>query len=292
MKRILVTGAKGQLGMEIRAQQEKLKGPEFCFMDIEELDITNKDEVERTIGRIKPSIIINCAAYTAVDRAEEDIEYAWAVNATAVKNIIDAAILSPGMKLIHISTDFVFDGENKIPYDEDANALPQSVYGRSKLKGEEYALSYPGTIIIRTSWLYSEYGGNFVKTILRLAGEKDEIKVVNDQTGTPTWAADLAAAVLNISRQIIFKEKKFLPGIYHYSNEGRCSWYDFACEIKRIKNLDIEIKPASTTEYPLPAKRPSFSVLCLEKIKNTYDVEIPSWQESLEKFLNSLKPEK
>ncbi|MDT8402413.1 MAG: dTDP-4-dehydrorhamnose reductase [Bacteroidales bacterium] len=290
MKRILVTGAKGQLGMEIRALKEKLQGLEFIFTDIEELDITNKIEVKKIIRSIKPHLLINCAAYTAVDRAEKDEENAFAVNATAVKNIIDAAALAPGMKLIHISTDFVFNGKSKKPYDEDDLPLPLSVYGRSKRKGEEYALIYPGSMIIRTSWLYSEYGGNFVKTILRLAGERDEINVVNDQTGTPTLAADLAAAILNICRQIIFKEKTFLPGIYHYCNEGRCSWYEFACEIKRLKNLEIKLRPVSTPEFPLPAKRPSYSVLSLDKIKNTYDIEIPSWQESLEIFLNRYKP--
>ncbi len=289
MKRILVTGARGQLGIELQAQQKRLHGTEFHFFDIEELDINNEIEVEKTISNIKPHILINCAAYTAVDRAEEDVENAYAVNAKAVKNIVNAASNVTGMKLVHISTDFVFDGKNKSPYSEDESPAPQSVYGMSKLQGEKYALSYPHTMIIRTSWLYSEYGDNFVKTIIRLAGEKDEINVINDQRGAPTRAADLASAILDICSQIFYDEKKFMPGIYHYSNEGSCSWYEFACEIKSIMGLNIKINPVSTAEFPLPAKRPPYSVLGLDKIKNTYDIEIPSWQDSLEIFLNRYK---
>lgn len=285
MNRILVTGAKGQLGREIQAKKEILKEAEFYFMDIDELDITDRKEVKSIISEIKPSYLINCAAYTAVDRAEKDADTAYAVNATAVENIVTAASNVPHMKLIHISTDFVFDGKSRSPYKEDSSPAPQSVYGKSKLRGEEFALSYPRSIIIRTSWLYSEYGGNFVKTILRLAGEKDEIKVVNDQTGTPTWASDLASALLGIVEQTIKDDNEYHAGIYHYSNEGQCTWYEFAGEIKRLKELGIIINPVSTAEFPLPAKRPGYSVLCLDKIKNTYNIEIPSWQDSLENFL-------
>jgi len=289
MNRILVTGARGQLGMELQTHQKRLKGTEFYFYDIEELDICNKIEVENTINKIKPDLLINCAAYTAVDRAEENADNAYAVNAVAVRNIVNAASGITGMKLIHISTDFVFDGKNNSPYNEDDSPNPQSVYGISKLQGEKYALTYPHTMIIRTSWLYSEYGSNFVKTILRLAGENEEINVINDQRGTPTWTTDLASSVLNIWSQIFYEKKKFIPGIYHYSNEGSCSWYEFACEIARIAELNIKINPVSTTEFPLPAKRPPYSVLGLDKIKNTYDIKIPSWQESLEIFLNRYK---
>ncbi|MGM0667529.1 MAG: dTDP-4-dehydrorhamnose reductase, partial [Bacteroidota bacterium] len=250
MNRILVTGAKGQLGMEIGAQKEKLQGSEIIFMDIEELDLTDRDEVQKTIGRINPSLLINCAAYTAVDRAEEDKENAFAVNAGAVRNILDATTTVPSMKFVHVSTDFVFDGKTKKPYDEDASPNPQSVYGRSKREGEKYALSYPHAMIIRTSWLYSEYGGNFVKTILRLAGEKDEISVVNDQRGSPTWAADLASAILTVCRQTLSGEKLFQAGIYHYSNEGSCSWYEYASEIKKIMGFEMRINPVSTAEFP------------------------------------------
>lgn len=288
MKRILVTGAEGQLGREILAQKEILKGIEFFFTDINELDITDYGEVEKTIINIKPSILVNCAAYTAVDRAEQDAENAYAVNAYAVKNIVDAAGYVPGMKLIHISTDFVFDGKNKSPYKVDAKPAAPSVYGRSKQIGEEYALSYPLSMIIRTSWLYSRYGVNFVKTILRLATEKDEINVINDQTGTPTWATDLASALLTIAEKTIYNEKEFVSGIYHYSNEGQCTWYEFAIQIIKIMGLDMRINPATTADYPLPAKRPGYSVLCLDKIKNTYNIEIPCWQDSLEKCLNSI----
>ncbi|MEE4215559.1 MAG: dTDP-4-dehydrorhamnose reductase [Bacteroidales bacterium] len=285
MNRILVTGARGQLGMEIRAQKEKLKGSEFIFMDIEELDLTDRDEVKKTIGRINPSLLINCAAYTAVDMAEEDKENAFAVNAGAVRNIIEATTVVPSMRFVHISTDFVFDGISAEPYEEDADPNPQSVYGKSKWEGEKYALSYPHSMIIRTSWLYSEYGGNFVKTILRLAGERDEISVVNDQRGSPTWAADLASAILSVCRQTLSGEKLFQAGIYHYSNVGSCSWYEYASEIKKITGFEMRINPVSTAEFPLPAKRPAYSVLALDKIKKTYNIEIPSWQESLGLFL-------
>ena len=289
MNRILVTGSKGQLGREIMARKDKVQEFEFFFLDIDELDLTDRDEVQKTISRIKPSLLINCAAYTAVDRAEEDKENAFAVNAAAVKNIVDAGTGLPSMKLMHISTDFVFDGKARKPYCEDAGPDPQSIYGKSKLAGEIYALAYPLSMIIRTSWLYSEYGGNFVKTILRLAGERDEINVVNDQVGAPTWAADLAAAILSVCKQTLGGEKKFSPGTYHYSNEGSCSWYEFACEIKKIAGLDISIRPVTTADYPLPAKRPAYSVLGLDKIKKTYDIEIPSWQQSLGSFLKRNK---
>jgi len=289
MNRILVTGAKGQLGREISVRRETVPGVEFFFLDIEELDLTARDEVKRTIKSIKPAVLINCAAYTAVDRAEEDWENAFAVNAGAVENIIDVATTLPSMKFLHISTDFVFDGKSSKPYEEDAGPDPQSVYGKSKWQGEKYALSHPLSMIIRTSWLYSAYGGNFVKTILRLAGEKDEIKVVSDQRGAPTWAGDLAEAILFVCRRVLSGEKEFIPGIYHYSNEGSCSWYEFACEIKKIMGFNMSIRPVSTAEYPLPAKRPAYSVLGLDKIKKTYNIEIPSWQHSLGLFLKRNK---
>jgi dTDP-4-dehydrorhamnose reductase len=289
MNRILVTRAKGQLGREISVRKETVQGAEFFFLDIEELDLTAVDEVKKTINSIKPSVLINCAAYTAVDRAEEDRENAFAVNAGAVENIIDAARALPSMKFLHISTDFVFDGKASKPYDEDADPDPQSVYGKSKWQGEKYALAYPLSMIIRTSWLYSEYGGNFVKTILRLAGEKDEINVVSDQRGVPTWAGDLSLAILSVCNQALSGEKEFMPGIYHYSNEGSCSWYEFACEIKKLMGFDMRIRPVSTEEYPLPAKRPAYSVLGLDKIKKTYNIEIPSWQQSLGLFLKRNK---
>ena len=200
--------------------------------------------------------MVNCAAYTAVDRAEVDAANAFAVNASAVENIVNAAGNVHGMKLIHISTDFVFDGKRRSPYTENARPHPQSVYGKTKQKGEEYALSYPHSMIIRTSWLYSEFGGNFVKTILRLAVEKNEIKVVSDQTGTPTWAADLASAIMDVLALTMNNDRQYIPGIYHYSNEGQCTWFEFASEIKRLKGLGLEIKPVSTSEFPLPAKRP------------------------------------
>ncbi len=288
MKRILVTGAQGQLGREIQAKKESLEGAEFYFTDIDELDITNRRDLERTISEIKPLYLINCAAYTAVDRAETDAANAFAVNASAVENIVYAAGNVHSMKLIHISTDFVFDGRRRSPYTEDVRPHAQSVYGKSKQKGEEYALSYPHSMIIRTSWLYSEYGSNFVKTILQLAVEKNELKVVSDQTGTPTWAADLASAIMDVLALTMNDDRQYIPGIYHYSNEGQCTWFEFASEINRLRRLGLKIKPVSTAEYQLPANRPEYSVLCLEKIKNTYNIEIPSWQDSLEKCLKRI----
>lgn len=289
MTRILVTGAKGQLGTEIQRQSHNVKNASFLFMDIDELDLTDDKQVKKIISDIKPSFLVNCAAYTAVDRAENDEAKAFAVNATAVQNIIRAAVSVPDMKLIHISTDFVFDGKSKTAYREDSKTGALSVYGKSKQKGEEYARSYPLSLIIRTSWLYSEYGSNFVKTIMRLSDERDEINVVNDQLGTPTWAADLASAVIRIIELSINDENSFIPGIYHYSNEGHCSWYEFAREIKKIEGLDIKINPVSTAEFPLPAERPRFSVLSLDKIKKTYNISIPSWQESLEECIKRIK---
>ncbi|HKL67425.1 MAG TPA: dTDP-4-dehydrorhamnose reductase [Bacteroidales bacterium] len=288
MKKILITGSKGQLGSELSAAREAIISGDIYFTDIDEVDLANAKQVQDLIYDIKPDYLINCAAYTAVDRAESDIENAYKVNSKAVKNIADAAPLSPRMKFIHMSTDFVFRGKRNSPYEENADPDPVSVYGKSKRQGELYALTYPLTAVIRTSWLYSEYGGNFVKTILRLAGEKEEIKVVNDQIGTPTWAADLASAIISILNITDEGEEYFVPGIYHYSNSGSCSWYDFAREIKNIKDLDIKIVPVSTAEFPLPAKRPQYSVLNLDKIKKTYRLAIPGWQESLMKCLNRL----
>lgn len=288
MKKILITGSKGQLGSSLKSAEDSITNSNIHFTDIDKTDLGNAKQVQDLINDIKPDYLINCAAYTAVDRAESDIENAYKVNSEAVKNIVDAAPLSPGMKFIHISTDFVFRGNRNSPYEESAEPDPVSVYGKSKRKGELYALTYPLAAVIRTSWLYSEYGGNFVKTILRLAGEKDEIKVVNDQTGTPTWASDLASAIISILNITDEGKDYFIPGIYHYSNSGSCSWYDFACEIKKIKNLDIKIAPVSTAEFPLPAKRPQYSVLSLDKIKKTYRLAIPGWQESLMKCLNRL----
>ncbi len=288
MNRIIITGSKGQLGKELFKIHKEIPDAEFLFYDIDQYDLTDPDHVLEMLRLNKPSFLVNCAAYTAVDKAEEEPATAFAVNAEAVRNIVNASKKLNNLRFIHISTDFVFDGNNNKPYTEDIAPGALSTYGRSKQKGEEYALSYKHSLIIRTSWLYSEYGANFVKTILRLADERDSINVVNDQTGTPTWAADLASAIMNILKQSVCDINNFAPGIYHYSNEGQCNWYDFAREIKRIKGLDLEINPVSTREYPLPAKRPSFSVMNLEKIKKTFGIKIPSWQESLEQLLKRI----
>ena len=286
--RILITGAKGQLGQEIRKKKDLLKEAEFYFTDIDELDISNEKEVSDIIRRISPSWLVNCAAYTAVDRAEKEPAEAFAINASAVSNIVTAAKYAGDMKLIHISSDFVFDGKRQTPYTEDNTTGALSVYGKSKQKGEEYALSYPPATVIRTSWLYSEFGSNFVKTILRLSAERDEINVINDQAGSPTWAADLATAVIKIISDSEENENNYIPGLYHYSNEGSCSWHEFAEEIKRIQMSDLKINAVSTAEYPLPAKRPAYSVLCSDKIKKIYNIDIPYWKKSLEKCIQNI----
>ncbi|NOX86486.1 MAG: dTDP-4-dehydrorhamnose reductase [Chlorobi bacterium] len=285
MKKILVTGSKGQLGSEIRDLSPGYPGFQFEFIDIDELDLTDAAAVQDFFTEKHFEFCINCSAYTAVDKAEEEEEMAMAVNFTAVKNL--AHILA-GKKtfLIHISTDYVFDGKNHKPYTETDTTSPQSVYGLSKLKGEEAVLkSTADAIIIRTSWLYSGYGNNFVKTILRLAKERDTINVVADQVGTPTYAGDLAKAILEI-----IASEKLKPGkqIYHYSNEGVTSWFDFARAIVDEYGLNCKILPIETKDFPTKATRPFYSILNKRKIKQDFQMEIPYWRDSLKVVLKRL----
>lgn len=284
MNTILVTGANGQLGNEIRQIASKYSDFNFIFTDVEDLDITKLTDIQEFYIINSFNFLINCAAYTNVDKAESDVINAEEINAEAVKNLAE---ISRQYKIpfIHISTDYVFDGKSKIPYKEDDKTNPQSVYGKTKLKGEEYAKNAFKYFIIRTSWLYSFFGNNFVKTILRLGKEKEEINVVADQTGSPTYARDLAVAVMEIASHVISKPEENLSGIYHFSNEEYCTWSEFADEIMNIAKLDCKINPVTSDKYPTVAKRPKYSLLDKTKIKKMFDVEVPFWKDSLKKCL-------
>lgn len=279
--KILITGANGQLGSEIKDLIKKFSGWQFLFTDVEELDITNENEVKNYFQQNKPDFVINCAAYTAVDKAESDAQTAEKVNALAPKLLAKYSKIT-GSKLIHISTDYVFDGESFVPYSEENKVNPKGVYGKTKLQGEINCLAEnPDSLVIRTSWLYSTFGNNFVKTMLLLAGERDKLNVVFDQVGTPTNAADLAEAILSIIQISAKNKEKFVPGIYHYSNEGVASWYDFAKTIFEIAGVKCEVSPVLSDQFPTHAKRPNYSVLNKWKIKNTFGLVIPYWKESL-----------
>ena len=274
MKRVLVTGANGQLGKSIHRISLNYPDLKFVFTDVDELDITNSKEVNTLFASNKIDYCINCAAYTAVDKAEEEVEKAYLINAKAVKNLAEAC-QTTGAVLIHISTDFVFDGTKSTPYTEEDTPNPLSVYGKSKLQGEEYVQEICDRhFIVRTSWLYSEYGNNFVKTMLRLAETRKQISVVNDQIGSPTYAGDLAEFILKI-----VSSESMTYGLYHYSNFGEISWYDFAKEIFSNQNKKTEVLPIPTTAYPTAAKRPKYSVLDISKANNTF--KLKSWKKSL-----------
>ena len=281
MNKILVTGANGQLGSELKDLAPNFRDYNFLFTDVSDLDITVHDEVRKFIEINNITVIINCAAYTAVDKAESEPEISNAINHLAVANFAQIA-KENDIKLIHISTDYVFDGTNNKPYVETDTPNPQSVYGQTKLDGElaMQKINPANSIIIRTSWVYSRFGNNFVKTMLRLAETKDEISVVADQIGSPTNAADLAEAILNILPQISNETVEF----FHYSNEGACSWYDFAKAIFEIKGISIKVNPIESRQFPTPAKRPNFSLLNKLMIKSKYGIEIPYWSDSLKKM--------
>jgi len=282
MNKILVTGAKGQLGSELRALSPNYQDNHFIFTDIEELDICNHKEVSGFIAKNNITTIINCAAYTAVDKAEKEIELADDINHLAVANFAKIAKVNK-IKLVHISTDYVFDGTAHEPYKETDTPNPQSVYGETKLAGEKamQAINPANSIIIRTSWVYSSFGNNFVKTMLRLGNERDEIAIVADQLGTPTNAADLAKTILTILPKIVNTDLE----VFHFSNEGVCSWFEFAKAIFAKQGISIKVIPIETKQYPTPAKRPFYSVLDKTKIKTAYQLEIPHWDSSLVKCL-------
>ena len=289
MTKILVTGANGQLGQSIHSITNQYDNLEIIFTDVEELDIC---DLEQLIDYTKsPNIdyLINCAAYTAVDKAEHEQVMARKLNADAVKNIGIAAEQN-NFKVIHISTDYVFDGKTFKPYTESSLAVPESFYGQTKLLGEKYLMeSHPNSIIMRTAWLYSEFGNNFVKTMIKLGTEKDELRIVADQVGSPTYAVDLASAILTIITKVQSGTKTFIPGIYHYSNEGVCSWYDFTIRIHQAMGITCKITPIESKDYPTAAPRPFYSVLNKSKIKTSYKLNIPYWGASLEKCLTILK---
>jgi len=281
---ILVTGSMGQLGSEIKAISSDYSY-NFFFTDRNNIDITNKDNIKEYCQTNSINVIINCAAYTAVDKAQSDIENADLVNRKAVKKLSIVA-KELNIKLIHISTDYVFDGKNFKPYVEEFQTNPQSVYGKSKLDGENEMININplNSIIIRTSWVYSYYGNNFVKTMLRLGKEKEELGVIFDQVGTPTYAAHLAKTILDIVPQIENSKVE----IYNYSNEGVLSWYDFAKEIMKMAKLNCKVKAIETYQYPTPAKRPHFSLLNKSKIKQKFNIEIPYWKDGLDDCLKRL----
>jgi len=278
MSNILVTGANGQVGSEIQELSSTYHDNTFTFTDRTQLDITNKEAIKRIVEKERIDVIVNCAAYTAVDKAETDEENTDKINHQATKNLAEIA-KEKNLKLIHISTDYVFDGKNYKPYEEDDQTNPNSIYGKTKLSGEQsiQEISPKNTIMIRTSWVYSSYGANFVKTMLNLGKTKEKLTVINDQVGTPTYAKDLAKAILDIIPQIDNDK----PEIYHYSNEGVLSWYDFAKEIMKMAKLRCKIDPIATKDYPTPATRPHFSLLNKAKIKQRYQVEVPFWKDSL-----------
>ncbi len=283
MKKIVVIGSKGQLGSELQELSVQHPHHQFFFLDKEELDITNEAAVSETIAALEPDFLVNCAAYTAVDKAESDKDICYAINADAV-TFLAKACAENHIKFIHISTDYVFDGFSDKGYKEDDVTNPQNVYGLSKLQGEVNALkNNPDAVIIRTAWVYSVYGANFVKTMLRLMQSKPEIGVVADQMGSPTYAADLAHAILQIIETTNWK-----PGVYHFTNEGVISWFEFAQAVKDISGADCKVNPITTEQYPTPAKRPKYSVLNKNKIQAAYAIRLQPWRESLEKCIVKL----
>lgn len=282
--KILVTGCKGQLGCELHDVLEERQPGITTYIDIDELDLTDRTAVEAYLRAGEFSHVVNCAAYTAVDRAEEENLLCAAVNTDAVTNLARVAD-ELGFKVLHISTDYVFDGHNYRPYTESDKVNPLSQYGTSKRKGETALLGLaPDSVIIRTGWLYSPHGKNFVKTILRLSAEQPAIRVVCDQVGTPTYARDLAEAVATV----LFAPQ-WVPGIFNFSNEGVASWYDFAVAIQRYRGITgCPVHPCLTVDYPTPAKRPTYAVLDKSRFKVTYGVEIPHWEEALARCLARL----
>lgn len=288
MKTVLITGKNGQLGKKIKDISCVYPDLKFIFTDRKELDVANSQSVNNYFQENKIDLLINCAAYTAVDDAENNYENAYNVNCLAVKHLATAS-KEHNFKIIQISTDYVFDGQANTPYKEDDRLNPINLYGKSKLEGE-IALQniQPESIIVRTSWLYSEYGKNFLKTILKFAKEKDSLIVVFDQIGTPTYAGELGKALLKIAASY-FNEDVFHKGVYHFSNQGVCSWYDFAYEILKITGIKTPISPVRSDKFPAKAKRPSYSVLDKSKICALYNIEIPHWTQGLGECLQNIK---
>lgn len=284
--RIFITGSKGQLGSELRSLSADYADYTFEFTDSQECDITDAGKTKVVLAAFRPDVVINCAAYTAVDKAESGPELADAINHLAVKNLAVAAA-ELGFKLIHISTDFIFDGTAHAPITEAQQPNPLSVYGKTKLAGEKAIEEFcPSAVIIRTSWVYSTFGNNFVKTILRLCKEKRQLNIIFDQIGSPTYANDLAAFILAALPQIIAEN---ISGVFHFSNEGVASWYDFAIAIRDLDGLTTPIFPIATSQYPTPAQRPHYSLLNKQKIKDTFQIRIPYWRDSLAVCIAKMK---
>ncbi|WP_255462818.1 dTDP-4-dehydrorhamnose reductase [Flavobacterium sp. GP15] len=282
-KRILVTGANGQLGSELRQIAISKTQYEWIFTDYQELDLCDLNSLESKLTEINPQIIINCAAHTAVDKAETEVELSDVLNHQSVA-ILGKWSQANDCKLIHVSTDYVFDGNSAVPLTETAQTNPINVYGVTKLAGEKAVLEQnPNAIIIRTSWVYSSFGNNFVKTMSRVMQERDSLNVVNDQIGSPTYAADLAQAIMTI-----IEHKNWQPGIYNFSNQGEISWYEFAVAIQEIGGFNCELGGISASNYPTPAKRPAYSLLDKSKIKATFGVVVPEYKESLRKCMELL----
>lgn len=284
---ILVTGANGQLGSELRDLSKEYKDWDWLFTDHQELDITDTDALNTYFLEQAPLFVLNTAAYTAVDQAEDEGEMAYKVNSIGVKNLVEVCTKLKA-KLIQVSTDFVFDGNSSVPYLEGDKTFPLGVYGASKLEGEQEALKYDEARVIRTSWVYSKYGKNFVKTMLRLGKEKDSLNVVVDQIGSPTWAADLARAICEM---VLEWDKLGDQRLFHYSNSGYTSWYHFAREIMEKSDLNCKVNPIPSSMYPTKANRPKYSVLDKTRIVKALDLSIPEWQDSLAKCLEQLNNE-
>lgn len=286
MKNVLITGSKGQLGSELFELKDKYSNYNYIFTDVEELDITNPEKLKTFFCKNQIDIIINCAAYTAVDKAETDNENAMLLNNQAVRNLAEIS-LQNNIFLVHISTDYVFNGEKNSPYLEDDITAPVSYYGMSKLMGEKSLFEVtPNAIVIRTSWLYSAFGNNFVKTIIKHATEKESLKVVYDQVGNPTYAKDLAIAILEILPKL---ESRNFKGIYNFSDEGVASWFDFAKAIVDYAQINCIIYPILSSEFKTITKRPNYSVLAKEKIKADFQIQIPYWHDSMQDCIERLK---
>ena len=290
LRAILVTGSTGQLGQSIKAIVADYPDYEFVFANRQQLDLSYETSITNFFEDQAFDIIINCAAHTAVDKAESEPELANQVNHLAVQKLANIA-KQKNTKLIHISTDYVFNGKQYRPYVETDTIEPQGVYGQTKLSGEQAIQNTlkNNAIIIRTSWVYSEYGNNFVKTMLKFGQERDSLNVISDQVGTPTYAKDLAKAIMSIVQGGAFKQVDFKTSIVHFSNEGACSWYDFAKMIFELANIQCQVNAIETKDYPTPAKRPHYSVLNKAKIKQTYNVAIPYWKDSLRRCVTVLQ---
>ena len=286
MKKVLITGANGQLGNELRKTAPAFPLFTFEYMDADLLDLTDRDAVIRFFDQHRYDYLIHCAAYTAVDKSESEPEKAFLVN-EKVTGLLQEICSDNRCRMIYVSTDYVFDGRSCLPYVETDATTPQGVYAQSKLAGELEVMKNKENIIIRTSWLYDAKGNNFLNTMLRLGKERESLNVVFDQIGTPTAAPDLAQAILKICSRLEATGEK-TGGIYHYSNEGVCSWYDFAVEIMKMAGLKCKVNPITSDQYPSPVKRPAFSVLNKAKIKAAFELEIPHWRTSLEKVMESI----